>query len=302
VVLDPLEIDNLYYLDEEDNLAPELSSKPKRPKTKAERKAEEVLGVDRRVLVAFGAYDLAQKLEPLSRLSRQGKIVGDPEPIETRSAAVDYKRGLERLAVRFTPEERMGVLTHPAWLVAHSNAMENHVIHRGIWIRERLLGGAVADVPITVDAQLPEEPESTLRHRMRVTREAECWRCHRKMDPLGLPFEMYNHVGMHRTTEQGKPVDATGEITDSGAPNLDGKVNNAIEMIRKLAESERVEQVFVRHVFRFWMGRNETIHDAPILREAQKAYRDNDGSMNALMESLLTSDAFLYRKTTHLDR
>jgi len=116
------------------------------------------------------------------------------------------------------------------------------------------------------------------------------------MDPLGLPFEMYNHAGLFRTTELGKPVDTTGEIIDSGDPKLDGPVANALEMIEKLANSERVEQVFVRHAFRFWMGRNETLNDAPILQAAHAAYRDNGGSMKALITSLLTSDAFLYRK------
>ena len=67
-------------------------------------------------------------------------------------------------------------------------------------------------------------------------------------------------------------------------------------MIDRLAQSEHVEQVFVRHVFRFWMGRNETINDAPILQAAHKAYRDSGGSMKVLLTSLLTSDAFLYRK------
>ena len=47
------------------------------------------------------------------------------------------------------------------------------------------------------------------------------------------------------------------------------------------------------------MGRNETINDAPILQEAFKAYRDSNGSMKALLTSLLTSDAFLYRKQTN---
>ncbi len=66
-------------------------------------------------------------------------------------------------------------------------------------------------------------------------------------------------------------------------------------MIQKLAESERAEQVFVRHAFRFWMGRNETLNDAPVLQEAYRAYKDSGGSMKALLISLLTSDAFLYR-------
>ena len=202
----------------------------------------------------------------------------------------------DRRLTTLPADQRMGILTHPIWLVAHSDAMDNHAILRGKWIRERLLGGAIADVPITVDAMLPDEPKETLRHRMRVTREESCWKCHRKMDPLGLPFEMFNHAGLFRTTELGKPVNAKGEITDSGDAALDGSVNNALEMIGKLSRSERVKQVFVRHAFRYWMGRNETINDAPVLQDAYKAYVDNDGSMKALLISLLTSDAFLYRK------
>ena len=192
--------------------------------------------------------------------------------------------------------QRLGILTHPSWLTSQSDAMDNHAIHRGLWIRKRLLGGGVPDVPITVDAQLPDEPGTTLRSRMRVTREKYCWSCHQKMDPLGLPFERYNHVGLYRKLEYGQPIDTSGEIIDSGDPALDGPVADAFELITKLANSERVEQVFVRHAFRYWMGRNETLHDAPALQAAHKAYRDNGGSMNALLTSLLTSDAFLYRK------
>jgi hypothetical protein len=69
-----------------------------------------------------------------------------------------------------------------------------------------------------------------------------------------------------------------------------------MEMIQRLARSERVKEVFVRHAFRFWMGRNETINDAPILQAAYRAYRDNNGSMKALVAALVTSDAFLFRK------
>ena len=208
----------------------------------------------------------------------------------------------ERTLATAPEGERMGILTHPSWLVSHSDAMDNHAILRGRWIRERLLGGGIPDVPITVDAMLPDEPKTPLRERMRVTREKYCWTCHEKMDPLGLPFEMYNHAGLFRTTELDKPVDTTGEIVDSGDPALDGPVKDAIDMIQKLAESERVEQVFVRHAFRFWMGRNETLNDAPVLQAAHKAYRDSGGSMNALITSLLTSDAFLYRKTNRSGR
>ncbi|MEE2638998.1 MAG: DUF1588 domain-containing protein [Planctomycetota bacterium] len=215
--------------------------------------------------------------------------------VNVRIAQV-VKRGNPRRTLTTLPtDQRMGILTHPSWLVSHSDAMDNHAIHRGKWIRERLLGGGVPDVPITVDAMLPDEPNQTLRHRMRVTREDTCWRCHQKMDPLGLPFEMYNHVGIYRRQELKKPVDSAGEIINSGDATLDGPVSNALEMIEKLAASERVHQVFVRHAFRFWIGRNETLEDAPALQAAYRAYRESGGSMKALLTSLLTSDAFLYR-------
>ena len=44
------------------------------------------------------------------------------------------------------------------------------------------------------------------------------------------------------------------------------------------------------------MGRNETLNDAPVLQAAHKAYRDNGGSMKSLIASLVTFDAFIYRK------
>jgi hypothetical protein len=191
--------------------------------------------------------------------------------------------------------ERIGVLTQRSWLVSHSSNVENDPIHRGKWIRERLLGGRVPDVPITVDAQIPENDKKTLRERMERTRGEECWKCHRLMDPLGLPFEQYDHFGSLRKTEKGCPVVVAGAIINSGVPALDGPVSGPEELIKKLAESEHVQQVFVRHAFRFWMGRNETLDDARTLQDAYQAYKESDGSMSVLLKSLLTSDAFLYR-------
>ncbi|QDU96019.1 DUF1588 domain-containing protein [Lignipirellula cremea] len=190
---------------------------------------------------------------------------------------------------------RAGILTHPSWLVAHSGNFDNDPIHRGKWVREKLLGEKMPEIPITVDAQLPDEPGHTLRHRMRVTRENYCWKCHQQMDPLGLPFERYDHFGRYRETELGEPVETSGFLAGTGDSKLDGPVTGAVELIERLAASERVEQVFVRHVFRYFVGRNETLEDGPALAAAHRAYVESDGSMKALLASILTSPAFLQR-------
>jgi len=218
-------------------------------------------------------------------------------------------------------DERCGILTQPSWLAAFATNNENHAIRRGKWIRERLLGGVVPDLPISVDAQLPDAPEKTMRERMHVTQAEYCWQCHRKMNPIGLTFEHYDYLGRYRVAEtvldpaataknldkKGKPlgnvlrdvpIDAHGQLENTGDAILDGEVVGAVPLMHRLADSPRVRQVFVRHAFRYWMGRNETLADGPTLARADQAYVSSGGSMRALIASLLTSDSFLYRTST----
>jgi hypothetical protein len=49
-------------------------------------------------------------------------------------------------------------------------------------------------------------------------------------------------------------------------------------------------------VFRYFMGRNETLADSRTLVDADKAYLASGGSFKELTVSLLTSDSFIYRK------
>ena len=220
--------------------------------------------------------------------------------------------------VELPADERAGILTQPSWLVAHSTTFDNHAIHRGKWIRERLLGGVVPDVPITVDAQLPIAPDKTLRARMAVTQETYCWKCHQLMNDLAYPFELYDHFGRYRTAEivqdleatalnmdakgkskglvmKGAQLDISGLIAHVGDKSLEGPIKNPIDYMKKLAASKRVEQVFVRHAFRFWVARNEAPGDAASLQATHKAYSESGGSMKALITALLTSESFLYR-------
>ena len=176
---------------------------------------------------------------------------------------------------------RKGILTHPAWLIAHAQNLETDPIHRGKWIREKLLAGTIPDVPITVDAVIPPDPHKTLRQRMENrTGESFCWRCHEKMDPLGFPFESYDDFGRYRTAEnlehpenlikeakRGEvnsfgaslavyktlPVDPRGVLKGTDDPKLDGKVKDAFDLIDRLARSQKVRQSIIRHAFRYFL-------------------------------------------------
>ena len=91
------------------------------------------------------------------------------------------------------------------------------------------------------------------------------------------------------------PLDTRGAVEGALDQALNRPVHDPYELIRKLANSRLVEQVFVRHAFRFFLGRNETYADGPTLVAAHQAYKSHGGSMRALITSLLTSDAFLLR-------
>lgn len=219
---------------------------------------------------------------------------------------------------------RKGMLTHPAWLIAHSLNLENDPVRRGKWVREKLLAGTIPDVPITVDAVVPEDHHKTLRQRIaKKTGDDYCWKCHQKMDPLGLPFEVFDDFGRFRTLERiehpenlitpaskergiqldGRPVfktlpvNAKGVLDGTGDKTLDGEVSDAIDLAGRLAKSARVRQSIIRHAFRYFMGRNEVLSDSKTLIDAERAYLDSDGSFDAVITSLLTSDSFIYRKS-----
>jgi len=137
------------------------------------------------------------------------------------------------------------------------------------------------------------------------------------MNPLGLAFEMYDDFGRFRTEEPLEHPDnllksgngkttfdlyknaalvTTGVLSGTGEPKLDGNVTDALDMIERLATSERVRQSIVRHAFRFFMGRNEMLSDSQTLIDADRAYLESDGSFKHVVVSLLTSDSFMYRK------
>lgn len=220
----------------------------------------------------------------------------------------------------FKISNRMGILTHPAWLTAHSLNVSTDPVVRGKWIREKLLAGFIPDVPITVDAAIPEDHNRTLRQRLHAkTSASACWRCHEAMNPLGYAFEMYDDLGRFRTEEELEypehlvkeapdigpytrntyrkvALDTTGHLSGTGDEKLDGEVANALDLIARLAKSDRVRQSIIRHAFRYFMGRNEMLSDSQTLIAADQAYLNSGGSFNAVIISLLSSDSFIYRK------
>ncbi|MEW5854708.1 MAG: DUF1588 domain-containing protein [Myxococcota bacterium] len=226
------------------------------------------------------------------------------ETIRTYNLSTNVPNTPEGRWVELPVEERAGVLTHPAWLAAHGGNFEDDasLVHRGKWIRENLLCEVVPPLELVqVEAKLvPSDPAKSARDRVHESIDlgpnaATCLGCHSLMNPLGYPFEIYNHAGFVRATDHGRPPDGSSTITNAPDPALNTSVTNAVDLSTRLAASPHAKRCFIRQTFRYFMGRNETPADACVLQEMENTLQESNGSFLSMLKTLVTSDAFLYR-------
>lgn len=209
--------------------------------------------------------------------------------------------------------ERAGVLTHPAWLARFgSNAEEDaSAVLRGHWVREHLFCESVAGLDLVqLEAQLPVS-DGTQRARDRLhqvfgdlSRPAAqrtqgdplCSNgaCHGAMNTLGMTFEVYNHAGYLRHDDHGLTPDGSTVISNwPGRQSELIEVEDATELMTMIADDPHARRCFLRHVFRYFMGRYETQADACVLADMEVAFES--GSLLAALEALFTHDAYLVR-------
>ena len=194
------------------------------------------------------------------------------------------------------PTVRAGMLTHPAWLMAHSRNDETDPVGRGKFIRENLLCQGVPSVPPNIDQQLPQpRPNATMRERLEAHSAPACSGCHQLMDPIGLIFETYNHIGLLQTGPN-SIIDPSGDLV--GAGDIDGPVEDALDLTERLSRSSVVRQCFTRNTFRFFIGRSEQRGDGCALNTAQDYAAELRNDFSQLVTALFISDTFRYRRQT----
>jgi hypothetical protein len=130
-------------------------------------------------------------------------------PVETRN-------GWE--AHVFDPgDERAGLLSQISFLALHSHPGRSSATLRGKAIRELLLCEQVPMPPPNVNFSIVQDTSNpqfkTARERLTAHRtNPTCAGCHKMIDPIGLGLENFDGAGQYRATENGAPIDASGEI------------------------------------------------------------------------------------------
>ena len=216
-----------------------------------------------------------------------------------RSArAAELPRGDTFTRVALNPERRSGLLTRGAVLALTTKPNMGDPVHRGIYVRERLLCTPLPPPPPDIVVVAPDpDPNLTTREQFAIhSSEPACAGCHKLVDPLGFGLERFDPVGRFRELENGKPLDDSGEVVST--LDLDGPFEGSAALARKLAQSEQVQRCVVLNVLRYAHGRSETRGELCDVDELYQRYTRSDYDLLALLRAVISSPNFRY---LHLD-
>jgi len=206
--------------------------------------------------------------------------------------------GSEMQRVTLDPAEHAGLLTSAGVLAPLGSQQSSSPTQRGLFVRIEMLCGAVPDPPANVADTLepPGEVRTTRdRYEAHVVNES-CSACHQYMDPIGFGLESYDATGRFRTTENGQPIDASGEII--GTSEIDGTFDGARELVERLASSTAVRDCVALHFFRYALGRLEQSGDDCAIARIRERFATSGTRLDELLRALLESNSFWYRKRT----
>jgi hypothetical protein len=194
-------------------------------------------------------------------------------------------------------DDRAGLLTQPALLALLAYPDQSSPIHRGIFVREKLLCQPLPPPPANMMFEPPDpDPEATTRQRFaQHTENDACSACHSLIDPIGFGFEEYDGVGRYRTEENGRTVDASGEVVHSGDDALDGDFDGATQLAERLAQSDVARDCVANQWMTFALGRPATSADLCSVAGVRERFAESEGSFEDLFVAIATSDAMRYR-------
>jgi hypothetical protein len=186
---------------------------------------------------------------------------------------------------------RAGLLTTAGFLSLYANQEEGSPTLRGKFIRETILCQTIPLPPPDVSTVLPDPPAGvmyTKRQRLGMHEsQPTCAACHRLMDPLGLTLENFDAIGKYRTTDQGQPIDVSGD--------LDGtKFTGPVELGQALAARPEVADCLVRNLYRYGTGHVEAASERPVLDALKATFRTGGHHVRDLMRDIVASDGFRF--------
>jgi len=242
------------------------------------------LADETRNFAADVVFDGSGKLEDL--------IAGDYTVLDPVAAKFYGVTGTGR--VSYADGKRAGVLGHASLLATTAHSDQTSPVERGLLIRRNLLCEELPPPPPFGGGLPAVDPNATTRDRFAMhSNVPACRSCHTYIDGVGFGFEGFDAVGRWRATENGKPIDTSGDMndverlgTDTGAP-----YQTVPALARIIAGSQAAPACFVRQYLRFSRGLRETLAERCARLDLNNRFATAGHDVRELMvQSVLTPD------------
>ena len=201
--------------------------------------------------------------------------------------------------------ERGGVIGQAGFLKLTSSAFETSPVQRGAWILKNIYGENI--VP-PADLKF-EEPDvrgaKTLKEVMAKHQSAEtCYRCHSKIDPLGLALERYDPIGRLRkeyrhievlsNANTKGTVKTTSAPIDSKATLVDGRKLNSMKSLKQILmeDKEVILKSILSKLVSYSMGRETGVQDEAFIDEVYDRIEEDDFPLRSAILAITTHKAF----------
>lgn len=179
---------------------------------------------------------------------------------------------------------RGGILGFAATLAKQSGASRTSPILRGNWLSEVVLGEKLPRPPKDVPV-LPEEAPEGLTERQLIERhssDAQCAKCHQRIDPFGFALEGFDAIGRSRKAD-------TNSVLQDGT-RLEG-----LDGLRTYLLTTRRDDFlrqFCRKLLGFALGRGVQLSDKPLIEAMMTQLKTQDYRVSAAIEPILQSRQF----------
>lgn len=211
----------------------------------------------------------------------------DPKLATIYQVPAPSMEGFAQTTLEFSGGRR-GFLGEVSFLALQAHPTSTSPTRRGQFIREVLLCEPLSPPPADVDTSIPEPSVSypTMRDRLEEhMSNPDCSVCHMHTDPIGLGFENFDGLGGWRATENGNPIDASGD--------LDGVMfHDAWALAGVVRADEHLGPCFSRTLYQYATGQSASAEDEPLLDWHAQGFSENGHRIQWLVRDIVGSAGF----------
>ena len=197
--------------------------------------------------------------------------------------------------VALTTEERRGLLGHGSVLTVTSYPNRTSPVLRGKWLLENVFGAPPPapppDIPALTENTATRTPTSVRERLETHRRNPACATCHDRMDPLGFALEHFDPIGGWRTTDAGRPIDASAVLPDG--TRLEGAAGLRSFL---LSRSDQFVRTVTEKLLTYALGRDIEHFDAPVVRQIIRAAGADDYRWSSVILEIVKSMPFQMRR------